>query len=189
MKRILPSLPDGAGLGDVFAKFPGTVAPLMDYHDRLLRGESPLTVAEREMIAAYVSGLNACNFCHDAHKIHALAHGIPLSTFDALLSDVETAPVDDRLKPILNYVAKLTKSPSRMTEADAQAVYDAGWNERALFDAVMVCATFNMMNRILEGCGITENPANPEDVDEAALDLRRSDTPYTNFGKSLGITG
>lgn len=188
MKRLLPSLPDGASLGDVFQTYPATVAPLMEYHDRLLRGESPLSVADRELIAAYVSGLNACSFCHDAHTIHARAHGIALETIDALMQDIDTSPVRDALKPVLHYVAKLTRTPARMTEADAQAVYDAGWDERALFDAVMVCATFNMMNRILEGCGITQNPANPADVDEDALELRRAQTPYMNFARSLGIT-
>lgn len=40
-----------------------------------------------------------------------------------------------------------------MVEADAAAVYDAGWDEQALFDAVSVCALFKLMNRIVEGSG------------------------------------
>lgn len=187
MKRLIPSLPDPASLGDVFKMFPATVAPLMEYHDRLLRGDSPLSVAERELIAAYVSGLNACAFCHDAHAIHARAYGIPLATLDAVLADVSTAPIDAAMKPILHYVAKLTRTPSKMTEADATAVYEAGWSERALFDAVMVCATFNMMNRILEGTGITAYPQNPAEVSDADLARRQSATAYTDFGRSLGV--
>ncbi len=187
MKRLFPSLPDAATLGDVFTAFPDTVAPLMEFHDRLLRGDSPLSVAERELIAAYVSGLNACTFCHDAHRIHAKAHGIPLDTIDALMADLDSAPVDDRLKPILRYVAKLTQNPSRMTEADAEDVYAAGWNERALFDAVLTCATFNMMNRILEGTGITSYSVAPEDVPEDGLAMRRSATAYSDFGRTLGV--
>ncbi len=56
----LRSLPDGARLLDVFARYPETTRPLIEYHEVLLRGPSPLSVAERELIAAYVSGLNAC---------------------------------------------------------------------------------------------------------------------------------
>ena len=56
----LPSLPDDAVLLDVFRAYPATSRPLLEYHQALLRGPSPLTVAERELIAAYVSGLNAC---------------------------------------------------------------------------------------------------------------------------------
>ncbi|MGH4017277.1 MAG: hypothetical protein ACRDSL_25785 [Pseudonocardiaceae bacterium] len=60
----LPSLPENATLLDVFRAYPDTARPLLDYHQVLLRGPSPLTVAERELIAAYVSGLNVCGYCH-----------------------------------------------------------------------------------------------------------------------------
>ena len=156
--RIFPSLGDDPQLLDVFRLFPDTVPPLLDYHDRLLRDLSPLTVAERELIAAYVSGLNACSFCHGAHAIAASVYGVDESLFEALMSDVASAPVDERLKPILAFVAKLTRTPAMMTPADADKVYEAGWSERALFDAISVCALFNMMNRIVMGCGIHGDP-------------------------------
>ena len=49
---------------------------------------------------------------------------------------------------------KLTENPSSVTDADAQAVYDAGWSEKTLHDAIMVVCCFNFMNRLLEGHGI-----------------------------------
>ena len=164
---VFPSLPDDLQLLDVLRRFPHTARPLLDYHDRLLRDESPLTVAERELIAAYVSGLNACAFCHGAHVIAATAYGVDETLFAALMSDPETAPVDERLKPILSYVRKLTLTPARIAPADAGRVYDAGWDERALFDAISVCALFNMMNRIVLGAGIVDDPRlrDPEEVE------------------------
>jgi hypothetical protein len=53
----LASLPAGAVLLDMFRAYPQTARPLPDYHQALLRGASPLAVAERELIAAYVQGL------------------------------------------------------------------------------------------------------------------------------------
>lgn len=61
---FLPSLPDNARLLDVFRAYPDTAFPLLDYHEALMRGPSPLSIAERELIAAYVSGLNACDYCY-----------------------------------------------------------------------------------------------------------------------------
>ncbi|GAB3383570.1 carboxymuconolactone decarboxylase family protein [Amycolatopsis echigonensis] len=151
----LPSLPAEAVLLDVFRSYPDTAGPLLDYHEALLRGPSPVSVAERELIAAYVSGLNSCGYCHGVHTATAAAFGVPGNTLSALLADVATAPVDERLKPLLSYVGKLTRTPSRMTEADAAAVFAAGWDERALHDAVSVCALFNLMNRLVDGLGIT----------------------------------
>lgn len=155
---VFPSLPDEPQLGDLFRRFPHSIPPLLDYHDRLLRDPSPLTVAEREMIAAYVSSLNACDFCHGAHVIAAGVYGIEEELIVSLLADLNSAPVHERLKSILSYVGKLTRTPDQMTPADARRVYEAGWDEQALFDAVSVCALFNMMNRIVNGAGIRLDP-------------------------------
>lgn len=186
MKKLIPSLPDNAHLADVFRKFPANVRPLLEYHDLLLRGPSDLSVAERELIAAYVSGLNACAFCRAAHTIYARAFGIEPETIDALLANPATAPVDAKLKPVLAYVAKLTETPSKVTEADAQAVYAAGWSEAALFDAVQVCALFNFMNRIVEGSGVAPYPEDPRSAGEDALKLRR-ERRYKDFGRQIGV--
>ena len=150
----LRSLPDRAVLRDVFAAFPQTSRPLLDYHQALLRGPSPFSVAERELLAAYVSGLNACDYCHGVHTATAHAFGVDEQLMAGLLDDVDGAPVDAGMKPVLRYVRKLTQTPSRMTAADAEAVFAAGWDERALHDAVSVCALFNLMNRLVEGLGI-----------------------------------
>ncbi len=151
----LPSLPEDAVLLDVFRAYPQTARPLLDYHQALMRGPSPLSVAERELIAAYVSGLNACRYCHGVHTATAQAFGINEGTLGALLADVGTAPVTERMKPLLEYVGKLTLTPAKITPADAGAVLAAGWQEQALHDAVAVCGLFNMMNRLVEGLGIT----------------------------------
>ncbi|WP_425044243.1 carboxymuconolactone decarboxylase family protein [Primorskyibacter sp. S87] len=187
MKRLFPSLPDNPRLGHVFQKFPATVRPLLEFHDLALRADSALSVAERELIAAYVSGLNSCAFCHGAHVAMAQAFGVDPATIEALLTDVKTAPVDDRLKPLLAYVAKLTHAPSRMTEADAEAVYAAGWSEQALFDAVQTCAIFNMMNRIVEGTGVATYPSEAGgDMSQAEIERLQSRS-YMDFGREIGV--
>ncbi len=152
-----PSLPENTQLGDVFKRFPKTVWPLCEYHDILLRGDSELSVAEREMLAAYVSGLNACNFCHGSHRIIAELHGIDEKVFDNLISDPAQAGIDDKFLPLLAYLKKLTEAPSKLSGQDAEAVFAAGWSEEAFYDAICICALFNFMNRIVEGTGVISN--------------------------------
>lgn len=151
----LPSLPQDAVLLDVFRAYPETSRPLLDYHQALLRGPSPLTVTERELIAAYVSGLNACRYCHGVHQATAEVFGIGEDTLAALLTDVSAAPVPERMKPLLRYTGKLTLTPAKITSDDAETVLAAGWEEKALHDAVAVCGLFNLMNRLVDGLGIT----------------------------------
>ncbi|MBT8457939.1 MAG: peroxidase-related enzyme, partial [Alphaproteobacteria bacterium] len=131
--------------------FPEKLAPWCEYESLVMRGESELSASERELIAAYVSGLNACSYCHEAHTVFARAYGIGPTVIEALMDDPSSAPVDRRMKPVLAYVAKLTLKPSRMTEGDSQVVYEAGWSERVLFDAIQVCGVFNLANRLIEG--------------------------------------
>ena len=119
-----------------------------------MRGPSPLSPGERELIAAYSSGLNACGFCTGAHRSAAVAFGLDEEVFKRLMEDVDGAPIDEKLKPILKYVHKLTLTPSRMVQGDADAVFAAGWDETALSHAVNVCALFNYFNRVVEGHGL-----------------------------------
>lgn len=155
---FLKSLPPDATLLNVFKMFPAMAKPLIEYHEILLRGPSPLTVAERELIAGYVSGLNACNYCHGVHEATAREFGISEGLMVQLIEDVDKSSVDEKLKPILRYVRKLTLSLSSMTQEDANAVFASGWNEQALHDAVSTCALFNFMNRFVEGHGIKAGP-------------------------------
>ena len=175
----------GPHLSDVFKAFPDTVKPLLTYHDLLLRGESPLTIGQREMIAAFVSGLNACRFCFGAHRIYAEAFGISGQIIDALMEDIDDAPIAENMRPILKYVKKLTTLPAALTSEDAKAVYNAGWSEKALYDAVQVCALFNFMNRIVEGTGVSfdydENPLSDQEIEA------RKSRSYSDFGKMLGL--
>lgn len=182
---LLRSLPADATLADLRAQFADLLDHLRPYAQRLMRGPSPLTPGERELIAAFVSGINSCHYCYGSHSRVAQAFGVERDTFAALLDDIDIARIDPRLKPILHYVRKLTEMPSRLTEADAAAVYDAGWNDEALLHAIAVCAYFNNMNRLAEGAGTI---GNAEEYSAAAENLvahgylRDSSTRRTKAG-------
>jgi uncharacterized peroxidase-related enzyme len=181
-------LPPQPVLGDVFKRFPSGATALLQYHDIVLRGPSPLTVGERELIAAYVSGLNACAYCHGAHQIIAEIHGIDPAVLDGLMNDPTVSGVDVRLLPILAYVRKLTLTPSRMVDTDAAAVLAAGWSEEALFSAVSICALFNFMNRIVEGCGVHTDDRVQAEQRARHLELKDDPNTYASFGRRLGLT-
>ncbi|MBA4165460.1 MAG: peroxidase [Erythrobacter sp.] len=177
----LPSLPENPEMLDVLARYPQGFAALCNYHDAILRGPSELSVAERELIAAYVSGLNQCSFCHGSHRIYAELHGIDPDVFEKLVADPAAAGVDPRLLPLLEYARVLTQSPAMASEGLAQAVYAAGWSEEALFTCVSVTALFNLMNRLVEGTGITANPMARAASRERAAGNLANPAPYSQF--------
>ncbi|MBT7952894.1 MAG: peroxidase-related enzyme [Gammaproteobacteria bacterium] len=126
---------------------------ISEWHQIVMRGESPLSVAERELIAAFTSGLNACPLCYGVHKIVAESFGISDDLIEKLVEDIDSAKVSDNMKPLLHFVKKLTFEPAKMVQADAEAVFSAGWSEQVLHDAINICCMFNFMNRIVMGHG------------------------------------
>lgn len=152
------SLPEDAGVRHILSLNPAAGRALIEFHQAALRNASGLPARDKELIAAYVSGLNACQYCYGVHSETAKAFGIDATVLEQLLANPEAAPVDERLKPMLAYARKLTLTPAKMTRADADAVFAAGWSEAQLHEAVLTICIFNFMNRLLEGHGVKGNP-------------------------------
>ena len=139
----------------VMRRYPSHAIPLIELSDVVMRsGECTFTSEQREIIGAYTSGTNECTFCYNTHKATAEAFGVDEGLLESMINDLETSAVDDELKPVLRFVKKLTETPSRMVQADVDAIFDAGWDEDCYHYAVMICAMFNMMNRIIDGYGV-----------------------------------
>jgi uncharacterized peroxidase-related enzyme len=150
---FFPSLPEDAGVRHILALNPAAGRALIEFHSAALRNESGLSAKDKELIAAYVSGLNACQYCYGVHKETAKAFGVDEALIEALLRDPEQAPVDARLKPILAYARVLTLTPAKALPRHVDAVFAAGWTERDLHDAILTVCLFNFMNRLLDGHG------------------------------------
>ncbi|MEE8545494.1 MAG: carboxymuconolactone decarboxylase family protein, partial [Alphaproteobacteria bacterium] len=67
----LRSLPEDATLRDVFATYADQMLHLNGFAEAVMRGPCQLSEGERELIAAYVSGLNACTYCLGVHAATA----------------------------------------------------------------------------------------------------------------------
>ncbi|CAN5256927.1 carboxymuconolactone decarboxylase family protein [soil metagenome] len=156
---FLPSLQSGAMLLDVFKAYPDTSKPLIEFHEVLLRGPSPFTEAERELIAAYVSGLNHCRYCYAVHTATAERLGVAPGILERVIEDIDVAPIPEQMKPVLSLARKLTHDPGGARQSDADAILAAGWTETAIYHTVAVTALFNLMNRLVEGLGIELDPA------------------------------
>jgi uncharacterized peroxidase-related enzyme len=178
----LRNLPEPARLGDLFRAFPDAAEPLLYLHEAVLRSDCQLSVADRETIAAYVSGLNACTYCYGSHAAAAAYHGVDEGLLTQIIDDVDTAPVRDAMKPMLRLARKVTLSPAKVTRGDVDACYDAGWDDRAIFNAVATAALFNFMNRLVDGTGMATDP---QFASGAGARIGES---YLGFMKQIGLS-
>lgn len=182
---FLKSLPENAGPPNVFRQYPEIYGPFSDMSQALMNGPSPLTQAEREVILAFAAGVMGCSFVFTGHSEVAYAWGVERGTLDRLLEDIDSAPVDNKLKPLLAYVRKLAVSPNLLVQADADAVLAAGWDEHALQDAIAVTARAAFMHRLVAGHGFA-----PLDKEVAASHARkRVERGYVNLYKAFRKDG
>jgi uncharacterized peroxidase-related enzyme len=155
----LRNLPEHAAVFDVFAAYPHLFSHIADFSQEAFRGPGELPPRDREIIFSYVSQLNACDYCFGGHAETSVLLGAKREVFDKLKIDIDTAPVDAKLRPLLRYVKKLTETPARITQADADACYAAGWGDEAITQAITVCCLANFMNRLVEGAGVHADPS------------------------------
>jgi uncharacterized peroxidase-related enzyme len=153
---------DAPGIRSLFAFRPETAGPLSDLAEVLLRGPSSLGRGERELIAAYVSSLNDCEFCTSSHAAFAAAQltgGMPL--VDQVRDDPEKAPVSGKLRTLLRIAAAVQRSGREVREEDIVAAREAGASDVEIHDTVLIAAAFCMYNRYVDGLA-TLAPTDPE---------------------------
>jgi len=150
----LPSSPDLENIAGLLAKYPRRGILLFKLMEDIKGCFSPLSKGMRELIMVYTSDLNHSESCYKANKSLCKELNIDESIYAQLKVDIESAKVDEKLKPILRFVKKLTLTPDQITQADVNLIYEVGWDERALLDTVRLCAVVNCMNRFTMGVGI-----------------------------------
>ncbi|WP_329100358.1 carboxymuconolactone decarboxylase family protein [Micromonospora sp. NBC_01699] len=134
---------------------PETAKPLNELAEVLLRqGPHPLTPGERELIAAYVSGLNDCEFCCSSHSAFAarqLDEGMTL--VDQVRADLDNAPVSAKLRALLRIAGAVQNSGRKVTPDLVEAARTEGATDLEIHDTVLIAAAFCMFNRYVDGLG------------------------------------
>jgi uncharacterized peroxidase-related enzyme len=131
---------------------PDTGKHLYELAEILLRGDSPLSAAERELIAAYVSRRNDCVFCSCSHAAASRVHfGDQEGLVDSVLSDPATAPISAMLRALLVIADKTRERGNLVTPEHIAAARDAGATDRDIHDTVLIAASFSMFNRYVDG--------------------------------------
>jgi uncharacterized peroxidase-related enzyme len=143
-------LPDAAKLVFYRPDFYGSLAK--QFTHEAMRGPSAWSVADRELMAAYVSKVNESAFCIGAHTATAGQAYQDTAKVRAVLTDLESAPVEEPLRATLRMLGKLTRE-GKVGAGDMRAVLAAGVTRQQVKDALAVCAAFNTTDRLADAFG------------------------------------
>lgn len=132
--------------------------PLVQFAQAVMRGPSPISPGERELIAAFTSRRNNCLFCTGSHAAVAAELLGSRELVDAVLDDYTAAPIPEKLKSMLAFVEKVTLDSANIGQDDVDVVKQSGWSDEAIYDAITVCAMFNFFNRWVNASGVSDMP-------------------------------
>lgn len=146
---------DEFGIRSLFGFAPDSAAVLGRLAQHLLVDDSPLSQADRELIAARVSRGNDCHYCSNSHGAFA-AGRIGEQGWDvveAVWENPATAPVTPRLRALLDIADAVRVSGRNVTTELVEAARRVGATDRELHDTVLIAAAFCMFNRYVDGLG------------------------------------
>jgi uncharacterized peroxidase-related enzyme len=173
-------LPEGLpGIRGPMAFRPETARHLNELAEVLLRSENSLSRGERELIATYVSALNDCFFCQNAHGGLAQHYlQCDMNFIDQVKSDYESTSISEKLKSLLAIAGSVQKGGKHVTPSQIEKAKSLGATEMEIHDTVLIAAAFCMFNRYVDGL----NTWAPQDrqiyIDRGP---RRAEEGYVNF--------
>ncbi|MEM1040015.1 MAG: peroxidase-related enzyme [Pseudomonadota bacterium] len=140
-----------------YAFHEGKLRAFTDMYNDLMLGASNLGKLEREMIAVVVSSCNRCFYCLVAHgaAVRQLSGDPKLG--EMLVMNYRVAPLEPGQRAMLDFAVKLTETPQAIVEGDRQALRDAGFSDRDIWDIANVVGFYNMSNRVAAASDMQPN--------------------------------
>jgi uncharacterized peroxidase-related enzyme len=134
---------------------PDLLEPLVQFVTRLMIDDHKLGRGTKELIAAYVSKINSCAYCVDAHSAMAMAQGFTEEQVKSILEDVSGSPLlDAKTKKLLQYAEKATRHAYKINEEDIQKLKKVGCSDEEILEAMLVTGLFNFMDRVADALGV-----------------------------------
>ena len=149
--------PDGTvdNVMKVHSLNPDTLRTHFEMYTAAMHKPSPLSRAEREMVAVTVSRLNGCRYClqhHHAGLVRLLSDS-RRALADAL-AEGGTEGLTDRERAMVDYATHLTLTPQQMSRQHVETLRAAGLDDRAILDLAQCIGYFCYVNRIVTGLGV-----------------------------------
>ncbi len=139
---------------NLFAFRPEVTSALASFTEGVMRSPAPISPGLRELIAAYTSWTNQCEFCWRSHAEVAAEILGSEQLVRSVLADVETSPLPEAEKALMRFARKMTLNLPAMQEADIQELRHLNWSDEAIYYTIMVVGLFNFYNRWVTTCGV-----------------------------------
>ena len=141
-----------------YAHDTGKLEAFAGFYNDLMLGASGLSKLEREMIAVVVSSQNRCYYCLTAHGAAVRQISGDPALGELMVMNYRAAELAPRHRAMLDFAVRVTDAPWTVEEAHRQALRDAGFGDRDIWDIAAVASFFNMSNRMASAVDMRPNP-------------------------------
>ena len=152
LKQIITEVQEKAGfIPNVFltlAHRPNELRAFWAYHEALMRKESGLSKAEREMIVVATSAVNNCLYCVVAHGAILRIYEKSAQISEQIATNFRKADITDRQKAMLEFAEKVALQSDQITGPDFEALHAHGFSDEDIWDIGAVTALFALSNRM-----------------------------------------
>ena len=139
---------------NLFAFRPEVTSHLASFTEGVMRSPAPISGGLRELIAAYTSWTNDCQFCWRSHAAVAAEMLGSEELVRSVLTDLESSPLPESEKALVRFARKMTKDLPEMREEDVAQLRGLGWNDEAIYYTILVVSLFNFYNRWITASGV-----------------------------------
>ena len=152
MRSMLEAIQEKTGfIPNVFmalAHRPDELRAFVAYHDALMKRDSGLTKAEREMIVIATSAENSCLYCIISHGAILRIYSKHPTLSDQIAANYRKADLTDRQKAMLDFAVKICNRSAEVGEADFAALHAHGFSDEDIWDIGAITALFALSNRM-----------------------------------------
>ena len=152
LKQIITEVQEKAGfIPNVFvtlAHRPDELRAFWAYHEALMRKQSGLSKAEREMIVVSTSAANNCLYCVVAHGAILRIYEKSTQISEQIATNFRKADITDRQKAMLVFAEKVALQSDQIADEDFETLHAHGFSDEDIWDIGAITALFALSNRM-----------------------------------------
>ena len=152
MRLMLEEIQEKTGfIPNVFmalAHRPDELRAFVAYHDALMKRDSGLSKAEREMIVIATSAENSCLYCIISHGAILRIYSKHPTLSDQIAANYRKADLTDRQKVMLDFAVKICNRSAEVGDEDFAELHAHGFSDEDIWDIGAITALFALSNRM-----------------------------------------
>ena len=152
MRLMLEEIQEKTGfIPNVFmalAHRPDELRAFVAYHDALMKRDSGLSKAEREMIVIATSAENSCLYCIISHGAILRIYSKHPTLSDQIAANYRKADLMDRQKAMLDFAVKICNRSAEVGDQDFAELHAHGFSDEDIWDIGAITALFALSNRM-----------------------------------------